>query len=266
MKNKFEKFVEIIVTGKDIYPENLGIRNLFRILNSIDRLISSIAKREQPDMDSELHLSLTGINNGSVAISIQSIGNEELFISTYKVFIESIASNTLSLLPEDAIREVKHLSDFTKETGLTLMFPFFGGDGDNTIMINPDTELFIPEADYMKGETTIYAKIERVGGIKKPKVTIRLIQGRSIDCDVEDIQLVKNLAHKLYEWVSLKGTALWNVNNLSIIDFKIHQIAGYRETSISQAVEYLSDVIGIDYRHLDDVVNHIYDGRKEELV
>ncbi len=101
------------------------------------------------------------------------------------------------------------------------------------------------------GETTIYGKIIRVGGIS-PKIMIETLQGDTIFCDVSE-RIAKQLAQKLYCIISLNGTATWSPGDLKLKKFKIKDIGLYEQKSVASAMKELSEKIGKHFNNISDI-------------
>ena len=135
-------------------------------------------------------------------------------------------------------------------------------------LTTPDREITIHERIYIegeedmttiKGETTLYGELIRVGG-SSPRGMMRLLEGQTLYFDV-DRSIVQELGSKLYTVVGLKGVAEWWAEDLSIKQFSAEEITDYRETPITVAVSRLSDAIRKYYKHIDDIEEYMADLR-----
>jgi hypothetical protein len=264
-EKKLNDPVGILISGENLSIEKFGIRYLIRILSSLEKTISSLVRKENPHLEKDFKLSLVDIENGSVSLAFSVPKYHGALHSAYKLFVDSISTGYYDKLTDEAVKELSNLVDFTTETGFTISFPMFFGEGE-AIKITPETQVDIPKPHYIMGEAEIYAKIERVGGIKKPKVTIRLLEDKTIDCDIDDIELAKRLAHRLYDWVGLVGDARWNIKDYSITEFKIADITEYKEMPLSETMENLSDNLADDYKDVKDVIGYIKQIRRGDKV
>jgi hypothetical protein len=124
--------------------------------------------------------------------------------------------------------------------------------------ISPDS---LSVSDYIQGETTLYGKVERVGG-KTPTVWLRISDSERMICEISE-SLAIELANYLYQWVSVSGKAKWNVSNYEIESFEITSInKDYQDMPLNEALSHLSQEIGHYYDNIDPVeyVKMIRDG------
>ncbi len=81
-------------------------------------------------------------------------------------------------------------------------------------------------------------------------------QEKIIYCPI-DQNLAKELAGRLYEWVSLTGTAKWRIEDNVIIDFKISGIEEFQAKTNVEAFSELSGVLGEYWDEVDDVDKYL---------
>lgn len=105
------------------------------------------------------------------------------------------------------------------------------------------------------GETTIYAKVIRVGG-QKPKVEVETVNGDTLFCEAS-IDITTKLGTRLYQIVGLVGTAIWDSELNNIEQFSIKDVTEYANTSIKEAMNELSRLTKEYYSNIDDVEEYI---------
>lgn len=118
--------------------------------------------------------------------------------------------------------------------------------------ITSETPITTEESLCITGETTLYGKVERIGG-KIPKVWLRTSDSEIIVCEISESSAIE-LAGYLYQWVNVFGKAQWNIANYKIETFEITGInKDYQDMPLNEAFAHLSQEIGHYYDNIDPV-------------
>jgi len=103
-----------------------------------------------------------------------------------------------------------------------------------------------------KGETTLYGKIERIGGTE-PTVRLRLGEKEVLTCKISQ-PLAIELASYLYQWVSLNGKAKWNVRDYTVETFEITNVnKNFQDIPLNETFNRLSREMGQYFDDIDPV-------------
>jgi hypothetical protein len=167
----------------------------------------------------------------------------------------SISNNDFSKLPIASIKSIKSISEFTQKRKCIAEFRVRADSANPSATITPESQIKIPESYYLEGETILYGRIIRVGGVT-PKVVLKITDKEAIHCDVTEL-LAKELGHRLYSWVGLKGKAVWNIEDYSMDSFKVDKVTEYQETSLSKGIAELSSLIGKYLKDKTDVIKTV---------
>ena len=124
-------------------------------------------------------------------------------------------------------------------------------DNQRLTEINPNTIIEIPKTAYIKGETTIYGEVIRVGG-KEAKVAFKIDNDKTISLDVPR-DLAKKVAQSLYSVIGLIGTAKWSRFTHDIEEFKPNDIVPYKGGSIVTSFSLLKNEIGEYWDKIDNI-------------
>lgn len=109
----------------------------------------------------------------------------------------------------------------------------------------------IPEPAKVRGETTLYGEVQRVGGAT-PKVQFRSIDGDLIYCDATR-ELTREAAVRLYEQVGLRGEAEWDLKTLRVTSFTIEEILSFEDVGVPSAFAELREIVGRYFDEISDV-------------
>lgn len=253
--DNLHELMEIKFTGEDIFPETIRAKELADILTSIEESLTNIIIKENPDISiEELVIGLVNIEEGSAKLRFKST-LQVLTLSAFTLLSSSIATNDFTKVPIATIKSVKTISDFTKQRNCIAEFRAHADSANPLASLTPSSEIIIPEAFQLTGETIIYGKVMRVGGAT-PKVVIKLSDRQTVYCDVME-DLAKEIGHKLYSWVGLSGIAQWNTEDYSLDSFKIEKITEYEDIPLSKSMSELSSVVGKYLKDKVDVIKTI---------
>lgn len=249
-----EKHIEIRFVGSDIYPGNVRSREIAEMITSAEDMIASIIVREHPELKKDnIIIGLTHIQKGSLRLQFAP-QLPELVFPAYTKITQSIIESDYVHLPFSSIDSLKKIVAFTRRHSCSAELRINGIDEQLLAMITPETE--IASLHLLRGETTIYGQVVRVGGKTKPRAMVETINGQMIFCDVE-YELAKKLGQRLYTSVGLSGIAQWHPVNLALEMFSIKEITEYQEIPFSKAIFHLSEMIGEYYGDVEDVEGYV---------
>lgn len=253
MNNTFE----IRLDGIGVSPSTVRIKDLTDIISSFEEIMIDLTKKEYPDIDTnDIVIGLSEILGGSAKFRFQSFLPSML--ATFVTFTQAIANNDYKHIPLEPIRK---MTECSKRLQCNIEFRKSFDSKIPLAKITPNTHITAPENQYIEGQTTIYGIIERIGG-KDPTVMVTLLNGQTIYSKI-NAEFAKKIASKLYNWVGLIGTALWELESYKIVSFEISDITNYEYTPISVSVSELSGMIGKYWSSEQDVVKTISELRGE---
>lgn len=245
------EIMELKFSGENIIPENISNKELADLLVSVEDSLLNIIMSQHPDVNpDDIVIGLIEVQEGSAKFRFSS-NLPALALSAFTALSLSITNNDLSSLPHQTAKSVRKIHEFTVKRNCNAEFRSDINSITPLATLSPASELSVPDYASVNGETTIYGKIERVGGVK-PKVLLRLNNNRLLSCDVSE-DIAKKMGNKLYSWVGVSGKAKWNTQNLDIDAFHIEKINDYGETTALSAFESLSDLIGSYWNGVDAI-------------
>ena len=123
-------------------------------------------------------------------------------------------------------------------------------------------ESYLPEPHFIRGETVIYGRVERVGGVD-PKVRVRLSEHEVVSCRLDEGLAIELGAH-LYSEVGLRGQATWDAKDQSLAYFRVDEILPFENAGAATAAYALKEAAQGAYDVVKDVPGFIHGLRGED--
>ncbi|RIV17701.1 hypothetical protein DYU11_31150 [Fibrisoma montanum] len=246
--------------GEGINPKNLTVKELAKLSSSLEDTILSIVQEEHPDVNKdEVYISLVDVVDASAGYKyVPSLA--EVMIGAYLTMTTLINNRNFDKLSPQSIASLQPIVDFTNQRQCKAQLRL----GNNLLAtVEPsnrikDSELEEVGSRYIYGKTTIYATVQRVGGIKKPKAMLTIPQSETALYIETTQEEAKKLAGRLYSTVALAGTAMYESDGFRMVNFKIDEILDYEEVSIKEAFNEVSEVIGKYWDNIEDIDEFLY--------
>lgn len=241
--------VEVRFAGNDMRPHKVRAKEIAEVITSYEDAVASVVVQDNPELDKDtILISLVAIESSSIGLQFAPNLQELTFDAASRI-ATSIASNDFSELPHSSVESLRTIWSFTKRHECEAEFRTINGESKVVATLYPTTE--IPTPSILTGETVLYGEIKRVGGAK-PKIMLATIEGVTVYCDVSEA-IAKELGHRLYTEVGLKGRATWNSKTLELESFVVEEVLEYTSNSPVDAFRELRDLIGESFTDIDDV-------------
>lgn len=222
-----------------IKPQAFTGREVAALIINLEDSLRSVAKSQDAVLhDDNLYISLVEVVHESAgyrfAPSIRQVA------TSFAILAASVQSKNYENLPPKAITGLKEIQKIIarKEDCVGV---FISG-GEVISKITKNTDISIPTIGKIQGETILYGKIQRVGGVD-PKVVLRLHGGQLLSLDVNE-SVARSVGNRLYTEVGLKGYATWSYHENEIVTFKVESLTDYNDNPIDEAFEQLRGLIG----------------------
>ena len=126
--------------------------------------------------------------------------------------------------------------------------------GDVIATIGPITFSRFAEAAFVSGDTSVYGRIERVGGATEMRCGLRVPEqpGRMIICSVANRDLARQLGQYLYQHIVVSGKANWFRRDWKLLRMDITSFEPPKAGSILDALDRVHDAGGHAWDHIDD--------------
>jgi len=256
-KPKVDFVIRLVGTG--MRPWVVPMRSLTRILDAVQRLVE---QREETDEESpesgeptkagvdhsERILRLLDVKSGSAVYNVAAFdGTSALQVLTDTA--ASIRSPTKSEWGSATISSIQELSEVAKSLGCEIEFRQADGGkqfGGVIATINATTFGLISASAFVSGETSVYGKIERVGGAVEMHCGLRLPDHprKMIICRVVGGDLVRELGRYLYQSVIVNGKATWIRSTWQLKRMVITSFEPPKTGSVRNALEQIYEAGG----------------------
>ena len=223
--NNLNELLELKFIGDDISPELIKAKDLAELITAFEDSILRIVLNKNPELIEENKIvGLVNIEKSSAKFRFKP-SYPSIALSAFLALSNSITQNNYSKSPLKSVESLVKISEFSKRHNCTAEFRSKINSPQPEAIITPSTLVEVPESLFITGETTIYGKIERVGGAK-PKVMIRSEDNNLIICDISE-EMAQQLGHKLYKISGFVGSAKWRSDDYSFDSFNIETIIEY---------------------------------------
>ena len=255
------KTFELKLQGKDLVPSELSVHELTDLLLAVERAVVKTAIHNEQSLDEdEATISLVGIAEGSTSLRFASA-----LPATTTAFLQignAISTRSYADLPSATIDALREIYEYSEQREAVI--GFYSSDNSHSHLlaeIRSDVDLKLPLVDIVRGTTTVYGKLTRVGG-NPPKARLKLLDGEAISCFVSE-RLAKRIGNRLYEVIGLAGEAKWDADDYALLSFKAHDITLYEESTLQQAIKELKESAGTAWQDVKDVNAFIDELRRE---
>ncbi len=190
--------------------------------------------------------------DGPPDVSIAEVAEQSLWIkqrlsqrarTATLVILTALNTGDYSGLPSLAHKRLVDLSKLLIGQGRVAIFSGVGGLTAEISASRPVPEL---KPRLVRHRTTLYGHVVYVGGIKGQKATLVLVNtGKPKDIDVDSVDLVKELAKRLYDVVGVRGTAWTDMRTGDAESFVAESLTPYRGKSADSLAAL--DRLAVDY-------------------
>ncbi len=265
----------------DIRPWDVPMCALAHIMNATQRLIDQreestdedtpADEESQPidvgitaDGDEGKVLKLLEIRSGSATYGV-SAPSRDLAIDVISKTGKGIENPVDFDWTEPTLSAVRELSEVAKalHCEVEIRLPTNGDQlGDVLAKIIPSTYHQISGKAFVKGRTSVFGQIERVGGVKEAHCGLRIAQQhRQLVCRVVPGDLVRQLGQYLYKDVVVSGEAKWLRKNWHLRTIRIDSFEPPKTGSIKDALKAAHDHGGHVWDKIEDPVRFLAENR-----
>lgn len=259
MKFKEDDILDLYLSGGGINPASIKASEVADLISAYENALFRVIEKNSPEINTEtILISLIDVQEGSSHYKFVTNYKEIVFAAALAINT-AIATNSLSSLPFKTVKSLEEIWKFTKKRNCQAEFI---GESLPKAVIVPEVPIQITEDFYFEGESTIYGKVERVGGAT-PRVRIKLDSGQILFLEINE-KIAKELANRLYEGVALKGLAKWRKDDYGIEDFSIESIQNFEEGKLSDSMKELRETVGVYWDKIGNIDEYILNSRYEK--
>lgn len=250
-----DDILEFRLYGDNISPRVFKAKEVGEILINVEDALKGYIFENNPTLDTrDLFISPIAINDQSLGLKF-SPNVAKYFVSAFIGITTAIKANDVSTLPLNTRHSLAEVQKVVRTKNCSAEFKI---NGEVLANIDSNTQLDITE-DIIKGDSTIYGEVQRVGG-NEPTVWVILNTGKRIVLSVDKIQ-AKKLSRKLYEEVGFKGAAKWAKQSQTLLEFKVYDILDqYEPKSLKESFSEIKSIIGKYWDKIDDINDALLKG------
>lgn len=253
------------MVGQGIRPWAVPLRTLTNILDAVQRLVEQQDRTLEDDVsyDGETHvesgyrtLHLLSVKSKSAAYAV-SVPDGAAAIALLSEIGESIDSPDKANWTSPTLSSIEALSRSAKSMGCEIEFR--EADSSRTYgrviaRIAPSTYEAIAGSAFIRGRTSLYAKIERVGGATAMHCGLRLPDAprKMVICRVVSDDLVRELGRYMYEHLIVSGDATWVKHDWRLKTLVIDSFDPPKKGSIRETLLRAHDAGGHAWDSVDD--------------
>ena len=230
------------------------MEEIANFLVTVEELVAAVVAHSYPDLDLQQRgvLRLSSLTEGSLNLACSTPYKEAG--PALRIVGSAAEDGDSSRLPVKARLPVLKLLKFSKDHNSSIDFREADGERSRLILLTPETYFSTPaDPALITGTTTLYGELRRIGG-DEPKAYIRFfIDGDIHGCEVSTPDLAQEIAKHLYKIIGVRGSAKWKVETMKLHSFCIEELTEYRQTSLTEAFDSLSEVAAKHYADLEDV-------------
>lgn len=229
------KNLKLRFIGEDMNPESVSANQFAKLISAYENALLSYIEKKHPNKKDIAFISVVDVKNESESIFFTT-NSEDVIFEAANDINHSISNNTLTKLP---FKTVEYLSEIQKfVTARNCVAELNGYDKIESAKITPSTDLRINRYFFIKGHTTVYGKLIRLGGAK-PLVRIELDNGNAISFETSESN-ARELATHLYKRIGIKGMAKWKKENNELVELRPKEFIKLNDNTLADKMNNLS--------------------------
>lgn len=223
------------LVGSGVKPWTMPMRALSRVLAAVQRLVEQkeeedggeVKKSPDPvksDENSRV-LHLVSVKSSSAAYAVAA-PSPQLALRILGDLNGALSQPEHATWTFSTLQSLRELSEIAKSLGVEIEFRERSKTrslGNVIAKITPLSYSRVKTSAFIRGRTSVFAKIERVGGATGMHCGIRLQNAprKMVICRVASEELVRELGRFMYQYVMLSGSAVWLRHSWRLRQMKI---------------------------------------------
>jgi hypothetical protein len=229
------------LTGAAISPERVSAHDAAVLIDAVETVIASVLPAHVPA--GEVLVSLSGVEADGFTLLFSAPAAPGVVAGAFTQVVEAFQSGRLDGLPPRAVEALRAALRVTRKHGAGLELIESGSTRDRRRAALTDAALPDRDTACVRGTTTLYGAVIRVGGEDPPRARLRLINGAVITCDLarrKGWALARDLGARLYQTVGVRGEALTRVSDRALIGFRIDRVLPYAPNALDRALDSIA--------------------------
>lgn len=265
-RKKPESDFVVRLVGPDVRPWRVPFRALARVLDAVQRLVEQKDESEDeqplPAGDNKAKeeaariLHLLDVRSSSAAYAVAA-PDHKMALAVLSETGRDISRPEHAEWSGASLSAIRELSEVARSLGCEIEFreaTARGRYGNVIAKITGTTYEKVSESAYIYGRTSVFARIERVGGATEMHCGIRLPSAprKMVICRVASEDLVRELGQFMYQHLVLTGNAQWLRHNRQLKGLTITAFDPPKHGSILETLKRAHDVGGHAWDKIDD--------------
>jgi hypothetical protein len=254
----------IRLIGSNVKPWSVPMRSLGRVLAAVQRLVDqrddlADADEEEKSVDvsedETRTLRLLSVRADSAGYAVAS-KNKQVTLSILRETGRSIEEPNTANWHPSTVSSLDDLSQIAKQLGCHIELRSIddsGSSGDVIAVIRPSTFAEVQQRAFVRGHTSVYGRLERVGGATACKCGIH-VRGRPkmLFCEITNPDLVCELGKYIYSDVVLSGEVVWYRFDQQIKTMFVSSFSPAKTELISEVAKKIRDAGGCAWDNIAD--------------
>lgn len=238
--------LKISFSGNGISPDKVSANEFAKLVIAYENALLAVVNKNHPGRKGLSRISIVKVIDESLTILAEP--NSEDVIEAADIINTSISTNKLFQLPFEAVDNLSVIQAFVEKYGCDANLN--GIEGIASAKITPATDLRITKSFYIKGETTIYGTVLRIGGAE-PRIRVQADNGTAFSV-VTNASTAKELTSHLYERIGVKGLATWKKENNELIEIKLKSFVLLSKLPLTERLKGLQNLLGEFWTDVDN--------------
>ena len=199
-------------------PWDVPARALWHIIIAIQRLIERTEPEttetgeptEEPVPKPEAAIRLLDVVSGSAVYPVGAV-EPDMAMRILRDMGTNLSHPTVAEWDGATLSSLDEISRAAKSIGCIVEIKSADKQGTVLARITPESYQEVAELAFVRGKSSVYGYLERVGGATQPHCGLRIPSQptKMIICHVASEQIARELGPHVYEYVRLFGTVTW---------------------------------------------------------
>ncbi|MCK6579878.1 MAG: hypothetical protein L6Q98_17445 [Anaerolineae bacterium] len=248
--------IEVRLTGREFSAERVHARDAAALIAAVEALLTAVLPQiaGAPAGENDVVISLAELRPTGYAL-VFTAPQSGVVERAFAHIAETLRAGRVDALPARAVDGVREIRRIARKYAVEVEFAGRSGRrGTQRAAVVPDTRIDSPVV-VLHGTTSLYGVVVRVGGEEPPRARLRLINGRTLTCELAHRRswaLARELGGRLYQLVGVRGEAITNTADRSLISFRIDRLLPYSMTGIDRALNGIAEAAGDSFAGLPD--------------
>jgi hypothetical protein len=230
--------LEIKFSGGEISPEKISLSELSSNILLFEKLVKPIVELQHPDLSLEKSfVGLHELGNRSISLRYKIKEHKQILLSAFAFLIQAITTDNTTSLPLKTTEELENISKFNSKYSCTVNLGETIGDEFKTYA-HFTNDYIAEEQVQLKGSTTVYGKIQWIGG-DKPTIKLILTNGDKLDVLITENDISNWRAHTN---VGIVGDAVWKGKNLKLTKLIAKEIFLFNKLTPNEGFNHLNNL------------------------